>query len=488
MLRRLHDMDRPTNNTLIYLTKVRPHPIKRDDQLRDPYVEEALRYVYSEDIVGSFKEYTRSFYTLEGHYANLWLYDRPFLDPPLDPLYYMAASHTREVFRLEHKVPSISWSSLASVPYIRTSSAGWGYDGKKGDLGNHELAIKRAVRSLRSWEERQQSWRYTPDVAWTRTQLGTFEAPKIRNVWGKAFHNIILEGMTAYPLIEAYQNMPDSPIVTGIHLYKRLPVLTHSVLHDDEGGNYGVGIDFKSFDTSPQPWLINTAFDILRENIEFTDVEGRSSFEYSREFFINTPIIMPDGRMWLKRIGIPSGSYFTQLIGSVINHIIISYIQLQSYGRFFKTYVLGDDSVFGQPIGLGPPDVAEFASIGQKLDFTIHPHKVVVALRPQDLEFLGHVTRGLRVDRETAKLLRLALYPEYPVLSPDMSLSRMKGILIDSGLNSWRVLDLVHWMSVLFNTGGGATFAPEQRNWLESVCNMRFTPEEVDVLKAWTVT
>lgn len=31
---------------------------------------------------------------------------------------------------------------------------------------------------------------------------------------------------------------------------------------------------------------------------------------------------MPDGRMWLKRVGVPSSSYIIQLTDSVVNHII----------------------------------------------------------------------------------------------------------------------------------------------------------------------
>lgn len=238
--------------------------------------------------------------------------------------------------------------------------------------------------------------------------------------------------MTAYPLIEAYQRVPTCPIIVGIHLYKRLPIVIRDVLQEGDEPLIGIGIDFKSFDTTPQPWLINDAFDIIRENIEFVDIEGSLSFEFSREFFINTPVIMPDGRMWLKQLGIPSGSYFTQIIGSLINHILITFIQLKYWGRSFTTKVLGDDSAFGVPYKHGLPDLDRLSEIGKELDFTIHPNKIVVATR--------HVARGLRVDRDTVKMLRLALYTEYPVHSPNESIARMKGLLVDSALNNWPLL------------------------------------------------
>ncbi len=39
---------------------------------------------------------------------------------------------------------------------------------------------------------------------------------------------------------------------------------------------------------------------------------------------------MPDDRMWIKFIGIPSGSCYTQIIGSICNYITMMYVQLQT--------------------------------------------------------------------------------------------------------------------------------------------------------------
>lgn len=105
-------------------------------------------------------------------------------------------SHCAEMFRLQNKVEAISWNALNQVPFIPSSGAGYGYIGKKGSPGNIDIAISRAVGSLYHWNETklgiaQISFRYVPDIAWTRTQLGTISKPKIRNVWGKSFHNIL---------------------------------------------------------------------------------------------------------------------------------------------------------------------------------------------------------------------------------------------------------------------------------------------------------
>lgn len=221
---RQSELDRPTFNSLKYLTRVAPHKITRYPLLVDEFVRESLEELMGTNTVEEFGQYTRSFYTLEGHYANLWKYDIPITGRPNDPVLERAIEATSQAFRLNTKARAISWHNLEAVPFIPSSSAGWGYVGKKGDSGNHEKAISKAVSSLLWWLETKENrtprpFRYRPDLAWTRTQMATFEGPKIRHVWGEAFENVILEGITASPLIKAYQQV-GYPMPIGINIYR----------------------------------------------------------------------------------------------------------------------------------------------------------------------------------------------------------------------------------------------------------------------------
>lgn len=487
------EMDRPTHNTLLYLTKVAPHRIVKDPWLVDGFVRETLEELMGTDSVDEFGRYTRSFYTLEGHYFNLWKYDINITKRPDDPVIAQAIKATSDAFRLKTKARAISWWDLKS--FIPKSSAGWNYIGKQGDPGNHSKAITRAVSSLLWWLETingqtDRPCRYRPDLAWSRTQMGTFEGHKIRHVWGEAFENVILEGITASPLIKAYQQI-GYPMPIGINMYKRLPSIIPRTLADETTQYFGVGLDIKSFDTAVQPWLIRVAFDILRENIEFTEIQQVQSFEYSIEHFIDRPVVMPNGRMWLKRVGVPSGSYFTQLVDSVVNHIIINYCQLKIYNRTFRTYVLGDDSLFGIPIDNGVPDLEEFAHHLSTLGFALSTQKCIIATRPEHLEFLGHCAKGTRVSRETADMMRLALYLEYPVTGPAISMTRIKGMMIDSGLTNWPIIHLSKYMESKYRQFGiteEPLFPSDDANWLNAVVNIPFSPTDLDLVKVWTIT
>nr|UJQ88336.1 MAG: RNA-dependent RNA polymerase [North shore virus] len=390
---RRREMDRSTNNSLIYLTQVRPHLITREPRLIDPWVRAALDDTLGADSVYEFGEYSSSFYSMEGHYHNLRLYDRVITPKPKLPLLEEVIAETRKAFEINDKVISLSRDDLASAPFIRTSSAGWSYIGKSKD--NHATAIRRAVGTLKTWyKDKHQArgtpsmFRYTPDMAWTRTQLASIDAPKVRPVWGRAFHNINLEGLSAVPLIRYYQEV-GYPMVVGVHLYKSLPYIINSVLLDGENKKTGIGLDMSSFDTCPMSWLINEAFDICKDNLIFRDEWEERAFEYSRQYFIETPVIMPDSKMWLKLLGVPSGSYFTQLIDSITNHVLVSYIQLNEWGQTFETFVLGDDSLFGIPIEFGYSDLDAIARHARELGFTQSTHKCIVTGNLQELEFLG---------------------------------------------------------------------------------------------------
>lgn len=488
-------MDRPTRNSLQFITSVRPHLIHREPFLVDPFVFDTLSNHVGLDVVQEFGNYTRSYYTLEGHYDNLWKYDRIITPKPQDPILDLAISIANEEFRLPTPVPSFGWNELAKVPFIPSSSAGWNYIGSKGAPGNHELAISRAVLSFKWWLEDQslrrseRTFRYHPDLAWTRTQLGTVEDPKIRNVWGKAFENIILEGMQAYPLIQQYRKLGE-PMPIGMNYFKRLPTMINRTLFDGVNQYYGVGIDFKSFDSSIQPWLIEDAFAILKQNLTFPDIESELVWEYNKHFFIHTPVVMPDGRLWYKHLGVPSGSYFTQLIDSIANFIVTTYAQLKHYGRSFKTYVLGDDSLFGVPIEFGLPKMEYFAPHAATLGLLIHPDKGCIATRPSELDFLGHCAYGSKVDRETAGMMRLALYPEHPVAGPAHSLQRIKGILLDSALNSWPLIHLHNLMVTRYREFDPTidSFITTEKDWFLTVLDVKTPPSHLNEVTIFTLT
>lgn len=445
----VHEMDRPTSNSLEYVMRLKPHPRGSTATIVDPYVYQILiEWLEPEDFIW-YKDYTRSYYTLSGHYSRLWEYDIPIVSRPSDPALTLAIQAASEEFKLDTPVTSLDFESdLGIVPFIPSSGAGYGYTGKKGSPGNLPIAIKRAHSNLLAWINGKYldgtKFKYHPDVAYYRTQLGTVQNPKIRHVWGKAFDNILLEGLSAAPLMAAYVDR-SHPMPIGMNFYRQLPQIISKALGSAAEPNIGVGIDIKDFDAHLQPWLIDAAFNIILENITFPNALSKAAFHYSWYHLIHTPVIMPDGRLWITHLGMPSGSYFTQLIDSICNMICIKYAQQKIYNRTFTTSVLGDDSLFGIPKHYGWPNINLFQYHLSNVGMILHPTKFNISQRPHELEYLGHLARGPRLQRKDAiELMRLALYTEDPVLTSQVSLSRITGLLLDSQLNSWSILNLFH--------------------------------------------
>jgi len=455
----------------------------------DPYVFEIVKDFISSEELKEHLQFTRSQYSEEAHYASLLKYDRPLTKRPESHDYQQAVEHTRQSFKLETPVTSISFDSLEKVPFISSSAAGYSYQGTKGAPGNLARAIKRAVATIRSCQNDmptnwQKDYRYTPDIAYARTQLSQINESKVRHVWGKAFHNILIEGMSAFPLIEAYST-GTYPIATGIHMYHQLPTLIADMFSEFIPMS-AYGLDIRGFDQTPQQWLLNDAFDILKDNIIFLTPTDEFCFEFTRHFFVHTPVKMPDGIIWIKHLGVPSGSYYTQLIDSIINHIVISYVQLRIWNRFFNTKVLGDDSLFSVPTILAVP-ISLLFFVATELGFIISVDKSQLTDNPSNTEFLGHLERVGRVLRPHHKSIRLSLFPEYPVHSAAESVTRVKGICLDTALNTWSMYRLTDTMIARYGKGTIA-WSPEDANFITSVFRLQRPPTQTDLVHMWALT
>jgi len=113
------------------------------------------------------------------------------------------------------------------------------------------------------------------------------------------------------------------------------------------------GTDVSGFDASVHPMVINHVFDWICSRFKLSK-HDQHDFDVMRHYFINTPLWYKN-RIYLKRQGVPSGSFFTQTIDSIVNvayqleliksfkRFSVSRMTLEKEFKFLR--VLGDDSL-----------------------------------------------------------------------------------------------------------------------------------------------
>lgn len=239
-----------------------------------------------------------------------------------------------------------------------------------------------------------------PCIAYKRTQKNN----KTRLVWGYPLEMTLMEGRFARPLIDHFKRS-ENPMAFG--LSKMTLGARISRWFEDVPGTT-VCLDFSKFDSTISATMIRYAFRIL--STWFTE-EQRHQFGWDTvvKYFIHTPIVMPDGHLYTgKNHGVPSGSYFTQIIDSIVN-VAMMYALQYACGMSFRQeslMVLGDDVIVQVR---GQVDVNQYTEYLSKVGLVLHgPEKTVIGR----CHFLGATWIKGKPHRELDELIKNAVFPE----------------------------------------------------------------------------
>uniref|UniRef100_A0AB38ZJV3 RNA-dependent RNA polymerase n=1 Tax=Crocidura lasiura ribovirus 9 TaxID=3139505 RepID=A0AB38ZJV3_9VIRU len=353
----------------------------------------------------------------------------------LDPLMKYAICLTRRAFALSEAQPMLHLNDLFDYDlniWKRSPGLPWrniGYR-TKADVRD-DPNCRRSIRWF--WHRIKNGEKLgAPDCsAFVRSHIADIGEHKVRAVWGYPMTMTLGEAVFAVPLIEAYQKSR-SPIAYG---YETAVGGTRKIVTEFSGSAHYAALDFKAFDKTVPRELIDVAFDILGENLNFVNYRDHGiadarrnaiMFDYIKHYFINTTIRLCNGERYRKRSGIASGSYFTQLVGSVVNHILVTWVYLRLTGRPPRHIkVLGDDSITGGSSSFSLDDAADLIkSIGMELNVS----KSAVTRDISRLTFLGYTINDGAPTKPFARWLAALLYPEFPDRSWDVVASRALGL------------------------------------------------------------
>jgi hypothetical protein len=211
-----------------------------------------------------------------------------------------------------------------------------------------------------------------------------------------------------------------------------------------------LSIDFKGFDQSVPFELIDVVFDII--GMWFVG-EASPLIDFCREEFKRTGILTP-GRYHSgdeRTGGIPSGSVFTNWVGSVANSLVLHYAAHRCGNRVKSWYTQGDDGAvtFARPINLD--NLAEV--LLTDLGMTISPDKTLY------VKGAVHFLQNLHCTDFVHEGLNVGVRPLMQLANPMTSYERVD-------LTEWkRAYDTVRFMQQILQ-GVHHPMATQMCDWL----------------------
>jgi hypothetical protein len=232
------------------------------------------------------------------------------------------------------------------------------------------------VSEVKRWKKK--GFIDTPSTITFRSHLARKEAHKTRVAFVYPYSVCALEGKYAIPLLEALKNSSYSSPFGTQHNWLR-GGLRHFKSYMRRG--IPLSVDSSGFDLSARRFLIEIAFELAHSCFRLNQ-EQEDEWTMFVEYFINT-IIRNGGRNMILRGGIPSGSVWTHIIGTIISLILAYY----SVPDLLTVKAFGDDLVI---MCSSQPNVAAIANHFSSLGFELSRDKTVLG----EIHWLGFNITG----------------------------------------------------------------------------------------------
>jgi len=214
---------------------------------------------------------------------------------------------------------------------------------------------------------------------------------------------------------------------------------------------YVYQLDISGFDASVPAFMLDDVFRVLRTHLDL-DAQERDVWERYVNDFVHSRLITPDGSIFQKHKGVPSGSAFTTLVGSVANLLLINYVWIRATGAAPDpdlVLIQGDDSIIASNTRLDLGEVAKYAA---ELGFTISAQKSAITDNEKDAEsaidgtvhFCGHHYYKGWPHRSKKEILQRMIFPErHRDRTDSESVLRMLAYLTDAW-EAWEIFVSVY--------------------------------------------
>lgn len=418
-----------------------PHLKAQGTNLANRVRKECKKAIKDKKLTKGFYDPAYLFKTLEGFYTE----DRK--DPINNPAFKRAKERLmKDVVPEVPLVPAeVKWGmNIRQNLTTLNTSAGFKFYGKKKKavqsyMIRRALEMKEDVKSGKSFYKIPTE----PFIAITRSQLPATSTElkyvrpmkdgkvdyKGRLVWCMDAAMVLFESQYARPCINYMsQNW------TNIAMGKKPEEIRSICCEMSEDFLYWYSSDYSKYDSTVPACLIRHAFDIIKACF---DERYHREIDFISMKFINGDILMPDGNIYSVKKGIKSGSYFTQIIGSLVNALMLLTFMEQRFTEFEKRkakqesrmeydmeasfglhsrpgiyayMVMGDDNVFALRFKLNYHAFASY--VNRMFGMNINVQKSDVGEKGQPINFLKRLWTRDGEFRDEVDLVINFLHPE----------------------------------------------------------------------------
>lgn len=365
--------------------------------------------------------------------------------------YHDALDELRLEFKVTEKVPLLSFDDAIlkipqgtspGLPYIQT------HPGKtKGDI------LKYKSKSIYGYWDRvgmNKPVFTLPDcAAFARSHISSPGENKVRPVWAYPIQVISAEAMFSYPILDGLVSQKiGHHTAYGMEMMKGGMAWLHSQLLKLKSKSKHAKIlltDFSRFDSTVPAWIIRDCFQIIKEKLDFSRISknneiyvqppeyGIRIFNKLVNYFINTPIRNIDGRRLEKDHGIPSGSMFTNIIGTMVNFLVSRTLYKTLIGKAYFDVYFGDDALIAFPEHciINVDDLAKCCL--DTFGMIINTKKSYWTSNYNNVHFLGYYNHKGSCYKPTRELIASMLMPQYFKDDWEYNVSRALGCLLAGG-------------------------------------------------------
>jgi len=256
---------------------------------------------------------------------------------------------------------------------------------------------------------------YWPALLFTRTQ----ENLKTRNVWGISLDDILYEMRFYRPILEHQRDLSWRAALRKADDIDK--AITKLIQYATERNYDLLSIDFTNYDNSVKEsghkWVFNAYFASLFQESYKVD------FNRLRRNFTEVGIVTPDGILSGPH-GIPSGSAFTNEVGSVWQHFAA-----HEYNWFMDEEIVQFDQQQGDDGAYAVEDAEDFKMFFNEFGVQVNKSKSYVSkdfiVYLQNLYHLDYITK----DEQDQDIIR-GIYPTYRALLRIVYLERFTDISI----------------------------------------------------------